>query len=82
MGVSIRSPHGCKGRSVGATRQDLQEIVSIRSPHGCKGRSVSDTCMRLIFVVSIRSPHGCKGRYLRPHHVALCPSFNPLPSRM
>ena len=36
--VSIRSPHGCKGR------YGIQDVshgargVSIRSPHGCKGR--------------------------------------------
>ena len=60
--VSIRSPHGCKGRSAADTIVDQQDAVSIRSPHGCKGRYDAPRdcvgCER----VSIRSPHGCKGR--------------------
>ena len=36
--VSIRSPHGCKGRFEVAVLFLTYSIVSIRSPHGCKGR--------------------------------------------
>ena len=36
--VSIRSPHGCKGRYHLIALFRVAFLVSIRSPHGCKGR--------------------------------------------
>ena len=36
--VSIRSPHGCKGRFCIFGHRLIEQSVSIRSPHGCKGR--------------------------------------------
>ena len=60
--VSIRSPHGCKGRCIALFIFAFSIIVSIRSPHGCKGRFRRRWLDLNYNEVSIRSPHGCKGR--------------------
>ncbi len=39
--VSIRSPHGCKGRFMCNIDAFRVIPVSIRSPHGCKGRFIT-----------------------------------------
>ncbi len=41
--VSIRSPHGCKGRYFNFNDLRMFGQVSIRSPHGCKGRYPNQT---------------------------------------
>ena len=62
--VSIRSPHGCKGRLNDHFCFRVSVEVSIRSPHGCKGRLIKCPPSKISVSVSIRSPHGCKGRFL------------------
>ena len=63
MNVSIRSPHGCKGRFARRARPDCPDrfqsapLTDVRGDI-CRLRIVGD-----ILNVSIRSPHGCKGRY-------------------
>ncbi len=60
--VSIRSPHGCKGRCYCLTEQKKLRTFQSAPLTDVRGDLSIRNKALLLSYVSIRSPHGCKGR--------------------